>query len=190
MPFANELRFEHRGRELAVRVRPSARARTLSAAVHPGGEAVLTVPAGCSLRSVERFVARNADWILRTSDRMARLPRRPPLKGPRAEYERLKEAARRRAYVLIERFAPALGVRPTGVFVRNGASRWGSCSGEGTVCFHYRLAELPEPLAEYLVVHELCHLRHMDHSRAFWAAVASVLPRYRGLKEELHALRG
>lgn len=186
----DRLTFTHKERELSVRVRSSARARTMSAAVHPGGEAVLTVPAGCSLRSVERFVARHADWILWTSARMARLPRRLPLKGPRAEYERHKEAARRRAYVLIERFAPALGVSPTSVSVRNGASRWGSCSGKGTICFHYRLAELPDHLAEYLVVHELCHLRHMDHSCAFWAAVASVLPRYRALKDELHALRG
>ena len=89
----------------------------------------------------------------------------------------------------IEHFAPQLGVRPTRTTIRGQRSRWGSCSGTGTVSLNWRLMMVPGALADYVVVHELCHLRHMDHSPRFWAMVSSAVPDYRERRRRLDALQ-
>ena len=90
----------------------------------------------------------------------------------------------------VEHFSPQLGVRPSRVTIRGQRSRWGSCSGKGTVSLNWRLMLVPGALADYVVVHELCHLRHMDHSPRFWAMVASTIPDYRRRRHNLNALQG
>ena len=72
------------------------------------------------------------------------------------------------------------------ITVRNQRRRWGSCSRKGNLNFNYRIVRLPLSLVDYIVVHELCHLRELNHSRAFWQLVADTLPDF---KERRSALR-
>ena len=99
-----------------------------------------------------------------------------------------KEATDRLA-ACIEHFAPRLGVRPSRISIRGQRSRWGSCSGTGTVSLNWRLMLVPGELADYVVVHELCHLRHMDHSPQFWAMVGDEIPDYRERRRRLDGLQ-
>jgi predicted metal-dependent hydrolase len=85
----------------------------------------------------------------------------------------------------IEVFAPLLGVRPAGVRVRDQKTRWGSCGRDGTLYFGWRLVMAPLAIIDYLVVHELCHLRQRGHGRRFWALVEKVLPDHQGRRAEL-----
>jgi len=78
----------------------------------------------------------------------------------------------------IERFAARMGVRPAGLGITSAQSRWGSCSGKGRLNFSWRLMMAPEEAVDYVIVHELAHLREMNHSARFWAEVATVLPDY------------
>jgi predicted metal-dependent hydrolase len=71
------------------------------------------------------------------------------------------------------------------VTIRAQRSRWGSCSKKGNLNFNYRIVFLPEILADLVVVHELCHLKEFNHSRAFWALVAQTIPEYATLKKML-----
>lgn len=83
--------------------------------------------------------------------------------------------------------ADGLGLTPARVAVRAQRSRWGSCSARGTVSLNWRLLLVPGALADYVIVHELCHLRHLSHSAAFWALVGRVLPDWRERRRQLAA---
>jgi predicted metal-dependent hydrolase len=74
--------------------------------------------------------------------------------------------------------ASRLGLSVTRVSIRDQRTRWGSCSRGGHICLNWRLVQMPEWIAEYVMVHELMHLKRLDHSKRFWRLVASACPRY------------
>ena len=76
-------------------------------------------------------------------------------------------------------------VHPKKVFIRNQSTRWGSCSTRGNLSFNFRLIYLPEPLLNYLIAHEVCHLREMNHSERFWGLVAKTIPDFKKRKAAL-----
>lgn len=78
-----------------------------------------------------------------------------------------------------EEFAKILGVSFAEIHIKDQKSRWGSCSGRGNLNFNWRLIMAPEPVCDYVIIHELCHLRFMDHSAAFWKLVESICPDYK-----------
>lgn len=87
----------------------------------------------------------------------------------------------------LDHFAPLVGRRPLRLSIRGQRSRWGSCSGTGTVTLNWRLLQLPAALFDYVLVHELCHLIQRNHSPAFWHEVARVLPDWRERRRQLRA---
>ena len=90
----------------------------------------------------------------------------------------------------MEPLAEVLGVSYARIQVRAQRTRWGSCSSRGTISLNWRLVLLPSALADYVLAHELAHLREMNHSPAFWRLVESVVPQYRCRRRELeHAAR-
>lgn len=167
-------------------VRVSARARRLSIRVLPGGQVRVTAPHGFPPGRLTRFLHEQRPWIERAAEAMRRLPAAPPRAEARQAYALGKEAARRYAYAAIARLAPAYGVVPAGVSIRDQKSRWGSCSRDGRLAFNWRIARLPPRLADYVVVHELCHLLEFNHSPRFWALVARTMPDHRALRKALH----
>lgn len=104
----------------------------------------------------------------------------PLLAGPEQWRLAVQAWLRREALALftqrLDYFAPQLGVRHTRVGLSNAGTRWGSARADGAIRLHWRLVQLPLALVDYVVVHELSHLREMNHSPAFWRVVESVLP--------------
>ena len=98
-----------------------------------------------------------------------------------------RREARTRLGERLAELSPRVGVSPGSVSIRSQRTRWGSCSSRGTISLNWRLVLVPARLADYVLVHELCHLRHMDHSPAFWAMVARVMPDHDLRRAELRA---
>lgn len=106
--------------------------------------------------------------------------------------KRYRNAARVQFEARVAYYHGITGGNYTSVTIRDQKSRWGSCSSRGTLSFNYRLIFAPPAILDYVVVHELCHLTHMNHSKDFWNMVASVMPEYKlhrtWLREHGHEL--
>ena len=102
----------------------------------------------------------------------------------------LEQTSPQTIHALVDQWAPRIGVRPQRVQIRTMYNKWGSCSNRGNITFNRALCWLPLPLAEYVVVHELAHLRHMNHSPKFWALVSQYCPNYKQHAAWLKANQG
>lgn len=103
--------------------------------------------------------------------------------------ELVKELARRKLVPLLEALAAEHGFAPTGVSVRLQGSRWGSCSSKGKISLNAKLLFLPRELVDCVLLHELCHLEHLNHSPLFWAALTRRMPQALTLDAELRRAR-
>ena len=152
--------------------------------VAPDGRVRLSVPARATLAQADEMVLRHAGWI---EQRLQAAQSRPqePLPDKAAALERFTGVSEQ-YFPLFEQVLN--GQRPE-LKVRDMTTRWGSCSlRTGTLAFARRLCVMPLAAQEYVVVHEFCHFAHPDHSPAFWAAVARVMPDYKQ-REKLLKMR-
>ncbi len=103
-------------------------------------------------------------------------------------YEAHKELARSVILPRLVHWNAQYGHTYKRVAIRNQVSRWGSCSTKQNLNFNYRLIFLPPHLMDYVIVHELCHLKHFNHGPEFWSLVGESIPNYEVCKQELHVL--
>jgi predicted metal-dependent hydrolase len=132
---------------------------------------------------VDRIVERHREWI--ASERSKQRPRLRLDPHYVSETE-ARLAVRELVGMLVEDEAPYIGVMPKRIQIRDQRSRWGSCSTRGTLSFNWRLVLAPFDVLDYVVVHELCHLREPNHSRRFWRLVEQRRPEWRAQRDWLH----
>ena len=144
---------------------------------------MLTVPQWMSRAEVDDVLARHETWIAR--ERARQVPRLgiDPAEVDEAEARR---AAREVVAMLVEDESAWLCVEPRRIQIRDQRTRWGSCSTHGTLSFNWRLVLAPLEVLDYVVVHELCHLREPNHSSRFWRLVESRRPGWRAQRRWLH----
>lgn len=188
------LRVNCLGRDLDIRMRVSDRARRCRIQVGPDG-VTLVRPRRVGERAALRLLHEHAAWVDAQVRRAAaaRAAVRAPdgtvlLEGrhvPRHELpagvalERMLRARARAALeAAVARHAPRMGVRPLGMQIRAQRTRWGSCSRAGGLSFNWRLVQAPPEVLDYVVVHELAHRVHPNHSTAFWMLVHAHCPDY------------
>jgi predicted metal-dependent hydrolase len=159
-----------------VEVRRSKRARRWTLVVPWGAPARLTVPRGMPESSVADVIESHRGWI--AGERARQVPRLGLRPGDVSEVD-ARRAVRELATMLAEEEAEALGVSYGRIEVRDQHTRWGSCSPRGTLSFNWRLVLAPLEVLDYVVVHELCHLREANHSPRFWRLVADRRPDWR-----------
>lgn len=178
-----------RNENISYKVRQSHRARCLRITIHPGGELSATLPRGMNYKKLENFLRQKADWILRKIN-LAR-KRRPSLlllKASRREYLARKNEALALAKNKVEQFGATYNLHPAKISIRNQKTRWGSCSRKGNLNFNYKIVHLPEKYLNYIVVHELCHLKEFNHSKRFWSLVEKTTPDYKSMRQEIKNL--
>lgn len=151
--------------------------------VQPGGAVILTAPVWTSESSINRFLSGQKSWIERSVARMRDF-KALPVSGRRA-YLKHKEEARAFVHERLGYWNQFYGHVYERVSIKNTKRLWGSCSRKGNLNFSYTLLFLPRELADYVIVHELCHLREHNHGPAFWALVAKALPDFKKRRMEL-----
>ena len=163
----------------------SRRARTVRLAVHRDGRVVLTMSRGVSREYAERFARARSQWIV---DKVRYFQSKPkPLVAPanKRDHHRYKDAALALARERLAFFNARYGFSFRSITIRNQKTRWGSCSKKRNLSFSYRIALLPPRYADYIIVHELCHLKEMNHSLHFWALVAETIPDYHDIRKKI-----
>jgi len=169
-------------RDETVLVRRSRRRRRWTLTVPWGEPAVLAVPNRMTLAEIDRVLAEHRAWIAR--ERRRQVPRLG-LDADAVSEDDARRATRELVTMVAEEEAAELGVAYRRIEIRGQRTRWGSCSTRGTLSFNWRLALAPLAVLDYVVVHELCHLREPNHSPRFWSLVASRRPDWRAERDWL-----
>ncbi len=162
----------------------SSRARLLRLQVQRDGQVLVTAPAGMSVNFIEQFILKKSRWILEKIQYVASVKDKIFLHGSRREYLKHKEQARQLVKQKIEYFNQFYGFNVGRISIKNQRSRWGSCSRKGNLNFNYKIVLLSDELANYIIVHELCHLGQFNHSKEFWKLVSRALPNYSELRKK------
>ena len=163
--------------------------RTLALQISPRGEVLVRAPRRMSEARIREFVEANAEWVYAKLARFQAMHAAEPA-IPRltpAQLEELRERARAELEARVRRFAPLLGVTWGRIAIRTQHTLWGSCSAKGNLNFNALLALTPPEVQDYVVIHELCHRKHMDHSPLFWAEVERLAPDWRTQRAWLKA---
>lgn len=169
---------------IEVTLRRRRRTRSINLRVHDDGAVVVTRPYWVTNNDVFDFIKRQASWIFKI---LSTQTVRDPDLGARSRdhYLEHKEAARALAEKKLKEWNTHYNFSYNRVSIRQARTRWGSCSSKGNLNFNYKILFLPEDLQNYLIVHELCHLKEMNHGKNFWMLVGETISYYKEARAKL-----
>ncbi|GEM_PF-694326 len=167
----------------------SPRARHMRITVYPTGEVKVTASRLIPEFLIKRFVERKSDWI---NKKVEYFKKHPVSAGcsllrtqNRTQFRDNKAKALELVTARLKHFNEHYNLVYNKITIRNQKSRWGSCSHRGNISFNYKIVFLPPAVQDYIVVHELCHLKEMNHSKDFWNLVAEKMPEWKMLRRKL-----
>lgn len=173
-------------------IKKSTRAKHLRITITRTGEVIVTVPYRLSVIRAEKFILEKKVWIEEKVSLMKKRAEQNPStvspKGTAKELREYKEKALELVLNRLQHFNAYYGLTWNNVTIKNTSSRWGSCSKRANLNFNYKIVMLPQALADYLVVHELCHIQEFNHSKKFWDLVGNTIPDYTILRKELKGI--
>ena len=148
-------------------------------------EIIVRAPKNMGDKEIADFVKKYSGWIAK------KLPAAQKRAEINRKIDKNENALRRAAYEiippLVEKYSEIMELKPVSVKITSAEKRFGSCSGKNGLCFSWRLMAYPIEAVEYVVVHEIAHIKHHNHSAAFYALVEKYLPDYRERRELLKA---
>ncbi len=164
--------------------RKASRGKDVRLEVTGDGQLVVHAPKSISQKDIDTLIKKHQDWI-ETHQKLV-LERQEALRSVpklnQGALEKLKEDAREDYTARCDHWAKIMGLRYNRIHVKFQHSRWGSCSSLGNINLNALLMLAPESVRDYVIVHELAHLKHMNHSKAFWQEVENTLPAYKNEK--------
>jgi predicted metal-dependent hydrolase len=170
--------------ERTYTLRRSAR-KTLMIEIKPDLTVLVRAPERMPQKHIDKFVASSGEWIDTHLEKQKRRNQSEPALT-KSEIAKLKKLGKEKITWKVGYYSRLMGLVPAGVKITSAAKRYGSCSAQNSLCFSWRTMLLPDELIDYIVVHELAHIRHKNHSRDFYALVGQYLPDYR---ERVRALK-
>ena len=157
--------------------------RTLAVQIKRNGQVIVRANYRTSLKSIENFLSAKSAWIKK---HLAEMTNNSVL--PKFTEEEIREfiaSAKSAVPKKTAYFSKIIGVDYGRITIRRARTLWGSCTAKGNLNFNCLLAAVPENVADYVIIHELCHRKQMNHSQAFWRAVEQYCPEYKKCRKWL-----
>jgi predicted metal-dependent hydrolase len=173
------------GTVVQYEIRRSKRAKRASLVMYPDGRLIAKIPHRRTAVTAKRLVNEKKVWILKNYKKAQLRPKLSLPEFDKKELVKVKKEAKNKLTERVEYFNHHYGFKYKDIFVKNHTAQWGSCSSRGNLNFNFRLIFLPINLLDYVVVHELCHLGQMNHSKKFWNLVTEMVPDYKKIEKEL-----
>lgn len=172
-------------KNISYTLKKSKRAKRMRLAVYCDGSVVVTSPLGIQQSIIEKFISDKKQWIL---DKI-RFFRSVDSKAIRTFSKKDYLENKDKAFVLVnekvEFYNEIYNFSFNKICIKNQKTRWGSCSSNRNLNFNYKILFLPSKLQDYIIVHEICHLKEFNHSNRFWTLIEKALPDYLEIKKEL-----
>lgn len=173
-------------------IKRSPRARSIRITVYHTGEVKVTVSRLIPQSLIERFVAKKSSWIIKKREEFLKHPISQfslmLRKQSRKEYLTNKKEALKILTERLNHFNKHYTFEVGKITIRNQKSRWGSCSRKQNINFNYKLLFLPAEIRDYVVVHELCHIKELNHSSKFWDLVRETIPDFKDIRKRLKGI--
>ena len=160
-----------KNQNLTVDIRKSKRARRMRIAVYCDGSVVAVHPENVGLARILSVIENKIDWIREKINFFSSNQNMFVFKSSKREYKKYKNQAFELVKNRVEYFNQFYKFRYNQIYIKNQKTRWGSCSSRKNLNFNYKIVFLPKELQDYLIVHELCHLKEFNHSKNFWDLV-------------------
>lgn len=154
--------------------------KTLALCINRQGEPEVRAPYGCPQAVIERFIVKNQGWLEKRLQEHQEQKQYTP-----QEIEALRRRAKEYLPLRVAYYAAQMGVAPTAVRITSARTRYGSCSGKNSINFSLYLMEKSDRAIDYVVVHELAHIKQHNHSPAFYKEIEKILPDYKERIKEL-----
>jgi predicted metal-dependent hydrolase len=171
-----------------IEIRRRAYQRRIRIAVKPGGHVIVSAGKHVPALMIKAFVKHHEAWITKTVEKMKRVKQSILKYHDPAEYKQYKKQTLKLVEERLAHFNREYQFSWKKISIRNQKSQWGSCSKSGTLSFNYKLALIPPDLADYVIVHELCHVAQMNHGTKFWSLVSKTVPDWRERRRDLRKL--
>lgn len=172
----------------------SERAKHMRIIIKSDASVVVVMPRTLSEKKAHNFIEEKKEWILKNQQKMKKRcgqnneREKMTPKGTKKEFEEYKDQALSLVSARLEYFNKKYAYTWRDITIKNVSTRWGSCSKVGNLNFSYKVVLLPLHLADYIIVHELCHLGAFNHSQQFWNLVGRVIPEYKIFRKELRGV--
>jgi predicted metal-dependent hydrolase len=163
-------------------IRANSKAKHLTIRIRDG-KVIVTKPSRVSVSYLESFILQKIDWINKHLQKTLHFP-----KTNKKDYQDNKEKALILAEERLRFFNQHYKFTYKKITIKDQKTRWGSCSKRGNINFNFKIALIPEYLADYIIVHELCHLGQFNHSQKFWNLVEETIPDYMERRRELKTI--
>lgn len=153
--------------------------KTVSIEIRPDGKLTVRAPVRMSYREIEKFVNSKSEWIEKTLAKVNSRQSTDITPYTQEELESFVKLAKEIIPPRVKYYADILNVEYNGITIRTPKTRWGSCSSKKNLSFSALLTQMPEEIMDSVIVHELCHLKQMNHSKKFYDEILKIMPDYR-----------
>ncbi|MBU1164557.1 M48 family metallopeptidase [Patescibacteria group bacterium] len=171
-------------RDINYTLKTSKKAKKLRLAVYCDGSFVVTKPMGLNDRVVEKYIMEKSNWVLAKIDHFKKFGV-DINKNDKQKYLTYKNKTLEFVQERIQHFNSTYQFKYNKINIKNQKTRWGSCSKKRNLNFNYKILFLPKHAADYIIVHELCHLKEFNHSTKFWNLVATLVPNHKEIRKEI-----